>query len=91
MVRRNLLRIQRDQFRLHLKNNTMQFNKKHIQLPKGGILEVDVTQKFLDVLKEHFSLTAAEDVTDDHVRMFIWGSFKNAIEKSVLEKSNDLS
>lgn len=69
----------------------MQFNKKHIHLPKGGTLEVDVTQKFLDVVKEYFNLRTAEEVTDDHVRMFIWGSFKNAIEKSVLEKSNDLS
>jgi len=69
----------------------MQLNKKHIHLPKGGTLEVDVTPKFLDVVKEHFGLSASEDVTDDHVRMFIWGSFKNAIEKSMLEKSNDLS
>jgi hypothetical protein len=69
----------------------MQFNKKHIHLPKGGTLEVDVTPKFLEVVKEQFSLTTVEDVTDDHVRMFIWGSFKNAIEKSVLEKSNELS
>jgi hypothetical protein len=69
----------------------MELNKKHIPLPKGGTLEVDVTPKFLDVLKNHFSLSSTDDVNDDHVRMFIWGSFKNAIEKSIIEKPNEFS
>lgn len=56
--------------------------KKNILLPKGGVLEVDVTQKFLDVVRAHFGVPADQTVSDDHVRMYVWGAFKNAIDKA---------
>lgn len=61
--------------------------KKIIDLPKGGTLEVDVTPKFLEIVKNHFGLMSSDEVDDDHVRMYIWGAFKNAIDKAEKEKS----
>jgi len=56
--------------------------KKKIKLPKGGDLEVELTPKFLDVVKKQFELPSTLEVNDDHIRMYIWGSFKNAVEKA---------
>lgn len=57
-------------------------NKKSIQLPQGGILEVDASPQFMEVVKKHFELTKDADVNDDHIRMYIWGAFKNAVDKA---------
>lgn len=56
--------------------------KKMIQLPKGGILEVDVTPQFLEIVSKHFELNNPSAVEDDHIRSYIWGAFKNAIDKA---------
>jgi len=61
------------------------FARRSISLPKGGMLEVDLTDEFLEIVKKHFDLSSKLDVTDDHVRMYIWGSFKNAIDKAERE------
>lgn len=61
--------------------------KRDIPLPRGGTLEVEVTPKFLDVVASHFGLHVPQDVNDDHIRMYIWGAFKNAIDK---EDSTDV-
>jgi len=45
-------------------------------------LEVDVTPTFLNVVQKHFELSTLEQVEDDHIRMYIWGAFKNAIDKA---------
>ena len=62
--------------------------KKNIALPKGGILEVDVTPQFLQIVQKHFELSNISFVEDEHVKMYIWGAFKNAIDKS--EKSDNV-
>jgi hypothetical protein len=62
--------------------------KKNIALPKGGTLEVNITPQFLEVVRKHFELSATSFVNDDHIRMYIWGAFKNAVEKA--EKSGDV-
>ena len=60
--------------------------KNNIPLPKGGNLEVDIKPKFLQVLREHFGLNSTDEVGNDHIRMYVWGAFKNAIEKLEKEK-----
>jgi hypothetical protein len=60
--------------------------KKNIQLPQGGVLEVDASPQFIEVVKKHFGLSVCSEVNDDHIRMYIWGAFKNAIDKSVGKK-----
>lgn len=57
--------------------------KRIIKLPKGGDLEVDATPRFLEVIKEYFSLDSVESITDDHIRMFIYGSTKSALDKTI--------
>lgn len=59
--------------------------KKMIPLPTGGELEVDLTPEFLQVVKQHFELSSTSDISNDHIRMFIWGAFKNAIDKAKKE------
>ena len=55
---------------------------KIITLPLGGNLEVNFTEEFCQKIKEHFKLKDHEEVSDDHIRMFIHGSCKNAIDKA---------
>lgn len=59
----------------------MQLEKKKIALPKGGTLEVDMTPEFLGVVRKHFNLPAMNTVSDDHIRMYIYGAFKGAIDR----------
>jgi len=54
---------------------------KFIKLPNGNTLEVCIFPGFLDKVKDHFSLQSIEEVNDDHVRMYIYGAFKNALDK----------
>jgi len=56
--------------------------KKNIALPTGGTLEVDMTDKFLDVVKNHFELASIKEIHDEHLRLYIWGAFKNALDKA---------
>lgn len=56
--------------------------KRTITLPKGGLLEVCVTPEFLNKARKQFGLAENETVTDDHVRMFFYGSVKNAVDKA---------
>lgn len=56
--------------------------RKDIPLPRGGTLEVDLSPQFLDVVAQHFQLSDVSLIDNDHVRMYIWGAFKNAIDKA---------
>jgi len=56
--------------------------KKSIQLPKGGTLELDITPKFFDIIRAHFDIPITRPVGDEYIRMYIWGAFKNAIDKA---------
>jgi hypothetical protein len=60
-----------------------------ISLPKGGDLEVSLTPEFLKGLKDHFELDSASKVTDDHIRMFIYGATKNALDEAEAEAEAD--
>lgn len=53
--------------------------KKNIELKTGSTLELEFTQEFLDKIQQHFKLDTPP--TDDHIRIFVRESFKNAIEK----------
>ena len=62
--------------------DTVGFLKRNIKLPKGGELEVSLTDEFLQALRNHFSLSDDEDIHDDHIRMFIFSSTKLALDKA---------
>ena len=56
--------------------------RKTISLPKGGDLDFQFDDDFLKKLQEHFELDSEQEVTDDHIRMFVFGSLKNAVDKA---------
>ncbi len=56
--------------------------KINVSLPQGGDLEVHITPDFIAKIKEHFNLDSTESVSHDHIRMFIYGSVKNAVDKA---------
>lgn len=56
--------------------------KKRIPLPSGETLEVDVTDKFLEIVRRHFNVSTIENVSNDQIRMYVWGAFKNAVDKA---------
>lgn len=53
-----------------------------IQLPKGETLELTIHPGFLDVVRKQFGLNPDEEVTDEHLRMFVYGAFKTAVDKA---------
>lgn len=53
-----------------------------VPLPKGGTLEIETTPAFYDALRKHLMLQPTQAVTDDHVRMFIFGVVSGAIDKA---------
>lgn len=55
--------------------------KRNIALPRGGVLEVQMSDALSDKIKKHFGLTQEQTINDDHIRMFIWGAVNNAVEK----------
>jgi hypothetical protein len=60
----------------------MNMETRTIQLPKGGDLEVQLTPKFLDLVAQAFEISSPAKVTDDHIRMYVYGAFKNALDKA---------
>lgn len=53
---------------------------RRIALPRGGELEVQLSHEFLWRVSQQFAVPLGE-VTDDHIRMFVWGAMKTAIDK----------
>jgi len=60
----------------------VEMEARKINLPKGETLEIEMDPKFLSYVARHFGLPGTSAVKDDHIRMFIWGATKNAIDKS---------
>lgn len=56
-------------------------DKRSIPLPKGGTLEMEMSQEFLYKLSHHMALPL-DQITDDHIRMFVWGSLNTAIDRA---------
>ena len=54
--------------------------KRVIALKNDSTLDVQYSPDFLMKIRAHFNLPESQEVTDDHIRMFIYGSFKHAID-----------
>jgi hypothetical protein len=54
---------------------------RYVKLSQGNVLEVQLTQRLLDAIKMQFGIND-DHVSDDHVRMFMWGSIKSALDKA---------
>lgn len=55
---------------------------REISLPKGGTLQITMSPEFLNKVRSHFSIPTGVDVSDEHIRMFVYGSCKTAIDKA---------
>ncbi len=53
-----------------------------IQLKNNSILEVSMTQQFIDKMKEKFDIKDDKDITDDMVRLFVYSSVDTAVSKA---------
>ena len=53
-----------------------------IKLPNGTTMEVIVHPGFYEAIKKQFMLQPHETVTDEHVRMFVYGSVNSAVTKA---------
>ena len=56
-------------------------DSRKIELPKGQYLEIEMTQEFIDKLVIYFNLTDQNELSDEHIRRFVWGSLNNALDK----------
>ena len=59
-----------------------------IPLPKGGTLELEVRPGFYERVRLHFGLAEGVHVDDDHLRMFVFGALKGAVDKAEGEMLN---
>ena len=55
---------------------------REIKLPTGESITVEFNHDFLDRIKSQFDLSKAEEVSDDHIRMFIYGSIKGGVDRA---------
>ena len=55
--------------------------QRNIELPNGKILEVEFKKGFLDKVREAFDLKTDQPVSDEHIRMFFYGSLNTAVNK----------
>lgn len=49
---------------------------------RAGTMVVEMTQSFMDRVRLQFDLGARDLVTDDQVRMFVWGAVDGALKKA---------
>jgi len=59
-------------------------DRRKIELPDGGILEVDCTPEFYQVIRKSLNVYGRE-INDKDVKDFIYEAFKNGIEKAERE------
>lgn len=59
---------------------------RSVPLPKGETLLLDITESFYPTLRKKFNLSEEEHVSDEHIRMFVFGTLKSAIDKAENEQ-----
>lgn len=55
--------------------------KRNIKLPQGGTLEMEIQPGFYDRVRQHFGMLPGQAIDDDHIRMFVFGAVKGALDK----------
>ena len=62
---------------------------RNIKVQDGQILEVQMTQRFIDRLRQHFGLFGEQKIDDEQIRMYVYGAFNDAVTKAEQESTND--
>lgn len=59
--------------------------KRNIELPNGSTLEVEATERFYEAIRFEYSLDKNAAISDDHIRMFVYGTMSNAVDAAEKE------
>lgn len=57
---------------------------RKISTPEG-ILEVEMTQEFIDRVKQHYGIFGNQPLEDEHVRRYVWKAVDTAVSKAERE------
>ncbi len=52
---------------------------------RDGVLEIQMTQAFIDKVKQHFGIFGHMELEDEHVRMYVYGAVNTAVGKAERE------
>ncbi len=59
--------------------------KRNIELPNGSTLEVEATERFYEAIRFEYNLDKNISITDDHIRLFVYGTMSNAVDAAEKE------
>ena len=59
--------------------------KRNIALPNGSTLEVEATERFYEAIRFEYNLDKSISITDDHIRLFVYGTMSNAVDAAEKE------
>ena len=59
-----------------------------VSLKNGQFMTIDMTPEFYPNLRKRFDLAPDEFVSDEHIRMFVFGAVKTAIDKAENEQKD---
>ena len=65
--------------------------KRNVFVPKGGDLALEYTEEFMTKIREQFELEEDAEVSDDQIRMFLFGACKTALDKAEEELERESS
>jgi hypothetical protein len=54
---------------------------RSIPVQDGQTLEVQMTQPFIDRLRQHFGLFGDQRLEDEQVKLYVWGAVNTAVAK----------
>lgn len=63
--------------------------KRIINLPAGGELEIEYEDEFLLKIREGLNLNSVDEITDSHIREFIYRAGMTAVEKAEKEMAEE--
>jgi hypothetical protein len=58
---------------------------RKIPFKNGQILTVEMSQRFIDHLRQHFGLLESQPLENEHIQAYVLESVNNAIVKAELE------
>lgn len=66
-------------YSLRMADTSQIVETRRISVQGDQFLEVQMTQQFIDRVKQHFGLFGNQPLDDDQIRMYVWGAFNTAV------------
>jgi hypothetical protein len=63
---------------------------RKIVLKENWVLEIEMTQPFIDRLRQHFGIFGEQPLLDEHVKNYVLGVATTAVEKAEREVTEDV-